>query len=76
MEDHGVPEDSYAPTAKDVQIAELKAEVARLRADYLNADRKAAMNAQEAGEHLAEVERLREELAAKEDWIHPDAPVH
>jgi len=33
MEDHGVPEDSYAPTAKDVELAELKAEVKELRAE-------------------------------------------
>ncbi len=39
----------------------LKAEVELLRRDYLNADRKAAENAQEAGEAQAEMEKMRSE---------------
>jgi hypothetical protein len=31
MNGHGVPEDSYAPDAKDVEIADLEAEAERLR---------------------------------------------
>ena len=59
----------HMATKTQDRVGELEAEVERLRADYLNADRKAAMNAQEAGEHLAEVERLRGKLKAIDNRV-------
>ena len=52
MNGHGVPEDSYAPDAKDVEIAELEAEIERLR-------RTVGKREGTICEYMREVERLK-----------------